>query len=319
MKIMTPTDCKTSIDFDHSFGQGKKRPHEQRAIAVTIATLLVMGIEIAAGIITGSMALLADGIHMGMHALALGLTALAYIFARRYADDRRFSFGTGKSGELAGFTSALLLGISVFFLIGESVSRLLNPTTISYAEALLVASIGLVVNLVSALILNGGHEHHQCDGHHHDNNLKGALMHVLADAVTSVAAIIALVFAWKLGWNWLDPMMALIASMVILVWAWGLLRDTGRVLLDAEINGPVKEAVMKALEQDGDTRVTDLHIWTVGPGILTMVASVVTHNSHQPDHYRSLLPQELEIHHPVIEVNHCLECFITENTSQENK
>lgn len=310
-------NCTTDIQFDHRFGQGTKRPHEKRALIVTAATLLVMVAEVLTGLLTGSMALLADGIHMGMHALALGLTAMAYIFARRYADDRRFSFGTGKSGELAGFASALLLGVSVFFLVAESVSRLLSPSKIAYAEALLVAAIGLAVNLVSALILNGGHHHHAADGHHHnhDNNLKAALLHVLADAVTSVAAIIALIVAWRLGWDWLDPLVALIASAVILVWAWGLLRDTGKVLLDTEINGPLKEAVLKALEQDGDTRVTDLHIWTVGPGVVTLVASLVTHNGHQPDHYRSLLPDSLKIHHPIIEVTNCSDCLDLEHGS----
>lgn len=309
--------CESYLFHDHSFGQGGRRPQERRAIAVTLLTLLVMAVEIVAGRLTGSMALLADGIHMGTHALALGLAAAAYIFARRHAADRRFSFGSGKAGDLAGFTSALLLGGSVVLLVIESMHRLLTPQPISYREALIVAGIGLVVNIVSALALTGGHSHHHdhvddrqtTDAHHHhDHNLRAAIMHVLADALTSVAAIIALLAAWWLGWQWLDPLVALVASGIIALWAYGLLRDTGRVLLDMEAPGEARQQIVTALESDGDSRVTDLHIWSVGPGVYTLVAVVVTHQERHPDQYKTLLPSDLGIHHPIIEVRHCRTC-----------
>lgn len=308
--------CESYLFHDHSFGQEGRRPQERRAIAVTLLTLVVMAVEIVAGTLTGSMALLADGIHMGTHALALGLAAAAYIFSRRHAADRRFSFGSGKAGDLAGFTSALLLGGSVVLLIIESVQRLLTPRPISYREALIVAGIGLAVNIVSAFALTGGHSHHHTDGqqtngghhHHHDHNLRSALMHVLADALTSVAAIIALLAAWRLGWHWLDPLVALVASGVIALWAYGLLRDTGRVLLDMEAPGEARQQIINALETDGDSRVTDLHIWSVGPGIYTLVAVVVAHRERHPDEYKRLLPTDLGIHHPIIEVRLCRNC-----------
>lgn len=309
--------CESYLFHDHSFGQEGRRPQERRAIAVTLLTLVVMVVEIVAGTLTGSMALLADGIHMGTHALALGLAATAYIFSRRHAADRRFSFGSGKAGDLAGFTSALLLGGSVVLLVIESVQRLLTPRPISYREALIVAGIGLVVNIVSAFALTGGHTHHHDhaddqhtnDGHHHhDHNLRAAIMHVLADALTSVAAIIALLAAWRLGWHWLDPLMALVASGIIALWAYGLLRDTGRVLLDMEAPGEARQQIINALEADGDSRVTDLHIWSVGPGIYTLVAVVVTHRERHPDEYKGLLPTGLGIHHPIIEVRLCRNC-----------
>lgn len=309
--------CESYLFHDHSFGQEGRRPQERRAIAVTLLTLVVMVVEIVAGTLTGSMALLADGIHMGTHALALGLAAAAYIFSRRHAADRRFSFGSGKAGDLAGFTSALLLGGSVVLLVIESVQRLLTPRPISYREALIVAGIGLVVNIVSAFALTCGHTHHHDhaddqqtnDGHHHhDHNLRAAIMHVLADALTSVAAIIALLAAWRLGWHWLDPLMALVASGIIALWAYGLLRDTGRVLLDMEAPGEARQQIINALEADGDSRVTDLHIWSVGPGIYTLVAVVTTHRERHPDEYKGLLPTGLGIHHPIIEVRPCRNC-----------
>lgn len=314
---MRKLNCESYLFHDHFFGQEVRRPQERRAIFVTLLTLVVMTVEIIAGTLTGSMALLADGIHMGTHALALGLAAAAYIFSRRHAADRRFSFGSGKAGDLAGFTSALLLGASVVLLVVESAQRLLSPRPISYREALIVACIGLLVNIVSAFALTGGHTHHHShadgqhtnNGHHqHDHNLRAAIMHVLADALTSVAAIIALLAAWRLGWNWLDPLVALIASAIIALWAYGLLRDTGRVLLDMEAPGEARQQIINVLEADGDSRVTDLHIWSVGPGIYTLVAVVVTHLERHPDEYKSLLPANLGIHHPIIEVRSCRNC-----------
>lgn len=309
--------CPSIVQFDHSFGQSVKSPMERRMITITLVTVVVMVIEIVAGKLTGSMALFSDGVHMGTHVLALGLAAVAYIIARRNASNRAFSFGSGKAGDLAGFTSAIILGISACMLVIEAISRLLHPEAISYVEALIVAVIGLIVNGASAVALNsgGGHHHHHqhssagtCDHHHHDNNLKAAMIHVAADALTSAGAIVALLAAWKLGWNWLDPLVALVASGLIAVWAWGLLKDTGKVLLDQEAPEETRTGIIAALESDGDSRVIDLHIWSVGPGIFTMIAAVVTHLDRRPDDYKEQLPDSISIYHPVIEVRHFESC-----------
>lgn len=308
--------CVSIIRFDHSFGQEKRNPLEWRMIVITLVALVVMAAEIAAGKWTGSMALFSDGVHMGTHVLALGLASAATIIARRHARNRIFSFGSGKVGDLAGFSSAVILGISAGMLVVESVERLLRPTPIAYGEALLVATIGLVVNGVSVYALSGsGHHHHHhgrdCgsrDRHSHDNNLRAALVHMAADALTSAAAIVALLAAWKLGWNWLDPLVALLAAALIGIWAWGLLRDTGRVLLDMEAPEETRQCIISALEADGDSRVIDLHVWSIGPGGFTLVAAVVTHQGRKPDDYRSQLPGNLAIHHPIIEVRQCQNC-----------
>ena len=307
--------------FDHSFGQAGRRPHEVRVLAVTLLTLAVMGVEVLAGWLSGSMALLADGVHMGTHALALGLAYGAYVLARRHAGNRSFSFGTGKLGDLAGFASALLLAGTAVLVAWEAISRFLAPQPIAYAEAMAVAALGLVVNLISAAMLMGGHHHHHDHAHGHDhdhdhhhdahdhgqdNNMRAAILHVLADAATSVAAILALGAAWRWGWDWLDPLAALVASALILKWGVGLARDTGAVLLDREAPDALRDTVRAALEADGDSRLVDLHIWSVGPGAWTLVASVVTHNPDlQPADYKRLLPGDAALHHPIIEVQLC--------------
>lgn len=313
--------CRNLLHHDHSFGQGMRRPQERQVMLVVAITFAVMIAEIVTGVLTGSMALLADGVHMGTHALALGLAAAAYVFARRYAVDRRFSLGTGKTGDLAAFASALILGVTALLVAGEALMRVLEPLPIAYPQALTVAAIGLAVNLLSMLLLagRGGPHHHHHEHHHHpgraahahphhrhaDNNLRGAILHVAADALTSVAAIAALGLAWWRGWTWLDPVVALGATAVILAWAFGLGRDSTRVLLDVEATEQQREIVTAALELDGDTRVVDLHLWSVGPGVFTLVATVVTHLDIEPDEYRSRLPAVLPIHHPVIEVQRC--------------
>ena len=305
------THCPTQPLFSHDFGQNQKRPQETRVFWVTGVTLGAMFLEIFTGIWSGSMALLADGVHMGTHALALGLALLAYRFSRSHALDRRFSFGTGKVGELAGFSSALLLAFSAIFLVVESVERLLNPLSIAYAETLVVAGIGLLVNLVSAFLL-GGHGHDHDHDHEHDHNLRAAFVHVLADAVTSVAAILAIGAAWFLGWNWLDPVVAMVAAVLIMVWAVGLLRGTAKILLDTEAPPYERYAVQAALESDGDTQVTDLHVWEVGAHVWVVVASVVSHKHYSPEDYKKRLPPE--INHPVIEVTYCKECGVLVNS-----
>jgi len=313
--------CPTIGHFDHAFGHVDARPKEKRVWLVTAITLAVMVLEVAAGLLTGSMALLADGVHMGTHALALGLAAGAYVFARRHASDRRFSLGTGKTGDLAGFASAVMLGFTAFLMLGQAIERLINPETIAYGEALVVAVLGLAVNAWSAMALTGGHDHHHhghahghahshghAHGHAHDNNMRAALVHVITDALTSVGAIAALIAAWTYGWWWLDPLVAVVASGVILVWAYGLVRDTGRVLLDTEASQDLRQRVTGSLEADGQTQVADLHLWSVGSGKLMLVASVVTHGDRDPEDFKAALPASAGICHPIIEVRRCTAC-----------
>lgn len=300
----------------HDFGQGQLQRAEKRAWSVAFLTLVVMVAEVVAGLLTGSMALLADGIHMGGHAIALGLAAGAYFLARRYAQDRRLSFGSGKIKDLAAYTSALLLGVSSIWLVVESVHRLLAPEPLYAFEAMVVAIIGLVVNVASIFILSGAHEHHHDHGHGHehhhhpeaDNNIKAALFHVMADAVTSVAAIAGLAAAWLWGWQWLDPAIALLAAVLIVRWSWGLLKNTGAILLDAEAPTELRERIRQRLESLPETKVLDLHLWSVGQGAWTLVASVVSHHDASPNQYKAALADMDGLHHPIIEVHLCHCC-----------
>lgn len=265
---------------------------------------MTMVLEIAAGLVFGSMALLADGWHMASHAAALGITALGYGLARRYACDRRFCFGTGKIGEMAGFTSALLLAVIALIMAYESINRLMEPVAISFDEAIAVAVLGLVVNLASAVILK--EEHHHEDGHHQhggDHNLRAAYIHVVADALTSLLAIMALSAGRFLGWVWLDPVMGIVGGVVIARWSWGLLRQTGRVLLDISPPGGLEERIIKALEADGQARITDLHVWTLGPGKYGAVISLASSGSQPPEHYKQLLDHIHGLAHVTVEVN----------------
>ena len=261
----------------HDFlGQSHDR-NARRTLWVVWLTAAMMVVEIAAGWITGSMALLADGFHMATHAGALAIAAAAYRFAKRHVANPRFTFGTGKVGDLAGFASALVLGVFAIGIAAESVDRLLNPVGVDFGDAIVVAVVGLVVNLVSAAMLSQGHEHHGHHGHgshhhHHDHNLRAAYVHVLADALTSVAAIAALVAGRFLGWVWLDPVIAIVASLVIARWAWTLMRQTAAVLLDtADLD--LLERIKAAVEAQGDATVTDLHVWRIGPGAHAAIVS----------------------------------------------
>ena len=268
---------------DHVFLGERHDENARRTLWVVGLTALMMVGEIAAGIVFNSMALLADGFHMATHAGALAVAAAAYAFARRHAADRRFSFGTGKVGDLSGFASALVLALVALGIAFESVGRLFDPSPVAFGEATLVAIVGLVVNVASVFLLSGGHSHshdhdpHHDHGHHHDahhdNNLRSAFAHVLADALTSVLAIVALVAGRYLGWVWLDPVMGIVGGIVIAIWAWNLLRDTAAVLLDT--SDPHLEAeVREQVEGPGDARITDLHIWRIGPGAHAAIVSV---------------------------------------------
>jgi cation diffusion facilitator family transporter len=232
---------------------------------VVVLTVAMMVAEIAAGTWTGSMALLADGFHMATHAGALGVAALAYRYARRHQNDPYYSFGTGKVGDLAGFASALILAVFALGIAAESARRLIEPGPVAFAEATLVAVLGLVVNLVSAWLLMGDHHHHGAGGdHHHDHNLRAAYFHVLADALTSVLAIAALLAGRWLGWVWLDPVIGIVGALVIARWSLGLLRDTSAVLLDRA--DPRLAARIEAIVREEGTATRDLHVWRIGPG-----------------------------------------------------
>lgn len=266
---------------DHVFLGERHDANARRTLWVVALTAAMMVGEIVAGYAFNSMALLADGFHMATHAGALAIAAGAYAYARRHAGGRRYSFGTGKVGDLAGFASALILGVVALGIGFESVERLLDPRPVAFAEATVIAVIGLGVNVASALLLGHGHGHdhghdhgHGHDHHHHDNNLRSAYVHVIADALTSVLAIAALVGGRYLGWIWLDPVMGVVGAVVIAVWAMSLLRTTAKVLLDA--SDPHLEAeIVAEVEGPGDARIVDLHVWRVGPGAHAAIVSVV--------------------------------------------
>lgn len=281
---------------------------EHSALAVTALTLLMMVVEIVAGTMLGSMALLADGWHMGTHAAALGLAAFVYWYARRRAGDRRFSFGTGKVDALGGFASAMALGVVAVIMGAESISRLLNPVPIRYDEALWVAVLGLAVNLLCIFLLSR-HGHHHGHGnpaeHDHDYNLRGALLHVLADAVTSVLAIVALIAGKLWDWTWMDPAMGIFGALLIAHWSYGLIKATSQLLLDRDVDPAVTERVRAAIESGSDDRVADLHVWRIGSRYLAGVVSVVTHHPQPPEYYKSLVLRHADIKHLTIEVNTC--------------
>lgn len=300
---------------DHAFGQERIRTGERRSKMVIALTAVMMVAEIAAGLAFGSMALLADGLHMASHALAIGITVAAYVYARRHAFDSRFSFGTGKVNALAGFGSAVLLVGFAAAIAWESSVRLMHPVAIAFDQAIVVAVLGLVVNAVSAVILGHGHGHDKArdDGnghdhrhHHQDHNLRAAYFHVIADALTSVLAIVALVAGKFLGLGWLDPLMGIAGAILIARWSWGLLRDTGRILLDRQAPKAMRERVRAAVEENGDdARLVDLHMWSIGPGIYAAALAVVAAAPEPPDAYRRRLPADLGLVHVTIEVQRC--------------
>ena len=281
--------------------------NERRTWLVIALTATMMVLEITAGFIFGSMALLADGWHMASHASALGITAVAYYLARRYANDKRFSFGTGKISELAGYSSALLLALIALLMAYESVTRFFSPVEIRFDEAIAVAVLGLIVNLVSALILKEKHGEHDHHHHHEDHNLKAAYLHVLADALTSVLAIVALTTGRFLGWVWMDPLMGIVGAIVIARWSYGLTRDTGSILLDMDINIALTENIRNLLEADGENQIQDLHLWRLGPGHFAVIVSLSTQNAHSPDYYKDQLSEIKELRHITVEVNPELE------------
>jgi cation diffusion facilitator family transporter len=281
---------------EHTFGTEQKSPGEQRTAWVITLTAAMMVIEIAAGMAYNSMALLADGWHMGTHAAALGITLFAYVFARRHARNEQFTFGTGKVGALGGFASAISLSLVALVVMFESAMAFSRPSTIQFDQAIGVAVVGLFVNALSALMLRGA------DHDHHDQNLRGAYLHVLADALTSVGAIAALVAGKYLGLLWMDPAMGIVGSLLIAKWSLELLRDSGAVLLDATVSPEYHALISKRIEEGSGAQVTDLHVWRVGPNHLAAIVSVVSDSSAPPEFYKSLLRSEPRLSHITVEV-----------------
>jgi cation diffusion facilitator family transporter len=328
-----------SIDrwtHNHAFLGAHHATHERRTWSVVALTAFMMIAEITGGTLFGSIALVADGWHMGTHVTALAIAALAYLFARRHADDQRFSLGTGKFGELAAFSSAIILGMIALGVAYESVLRLGHPVPIRFQEAIPIAALGLCVNLASAWLLRDAHDHghhhgvgrergyapdhvHADDGDddhdnhshdhgaghgHHDINLRAAYVHVLADALTSILTIGGLSAAWAFGWNFVDPLVGLVGAGVIASWAFGLLRSAGRVLLDTVPDPALAQRIRSRMERDGD-RISDLHVWQVGPGHIAVMLSVVSDAPQAPSVYKQRLEGLHGLCHVTVEVNAC--------------
>jgi cation diffusion facilitator family transporter len=305
---------------DHVFLGAKHERHERRTWFVVALTAVMMVAEIVGGTIFGSMALVADGWHMSTHAAALSISALAYHFARKHAGDPRFSFGTGKFGELAAFASALILALVALMIGYESLARLLAPVPIRFTEATIVAFIGLAVNLVSAWLLSDEDHHHdhahdhddehghgdEHDHHHHghDTNIRAAYMHVLADLLTSVLAIFALLAGRFFGWVWLDPVIGVLGAIVIAQWSVGLLRSAGAVLLDMVPNPRLAASLRERLEVGGD-KVSDLHLLRLGPGHTGVTVSIVSHDPRRPTAYKERLAGIEGLSHVTVEVHPC--------------
>jgi cation diffusion facilitator family transporter len=295
--------CKAH-DFVPDFSHAERRT--RIVIGITAAMMVV---EIAVGLMSHSMALLADGWHMSTHVIAFLITAVAYYLARRHAANARFSFGTGKIGVLGGFTSAVVLAIVAFLMAGESVHRLFTPLTIHFNEAIAIACVGLLVNLGCAVLL-GDHDRKGGEGsaHNRDLNLRAAYFHVLADAFTSVLAILALTGGKFFGWACLDPVVGIVGSGVVFSWAYSLVRDTSGILLDCTPpSSDLPDEIRRAVESDGDSLVTDLHVWQVGIGKFAAMISVVAHRPKSSDSYRDLLREHDELVHVTIETQHCRE------------
>lgn len=311
---MTSTQVST-LGHTHSFLGDDHQRNERKVWLVIALTASMMVIEIIAGTVYGSMALVADGWHMSTHAGAMLITVLAYRYARRHANNPRFTFGTGKLGDLAGFASAVVLALIALLIGWESFLRLANPVAIQFEQAITVAVVGLIVNLVSAWLLKDDHSHHHHhhahahDAHHHDhhpkardNNLRAAYMHVLADALTSILAIVALLLGRSYGWLWADPIMGVVGALVIARWSWSLIRDAGSVLLDAASEGEaVRQEIQEAMTHSSD-RITDLHVWQVGPGHFAAIIALATQEPKEPAHYKAQLEHIHELSHITVEV-----------------
>ncbi len=300
-----------SIDeLQHSHDFISHHAHgEKRTLYVLFLTAITMVIEIIAGTHYGSMALLADGWHMATHVAAFMITLFAYRYARINMHNPAFAFGTGKVSVLGGFASAISLGVVAIMMIAESLQRLFTPHLISFNEAIMVAVLGLIVNVISAFLLMDhhvhAHTHDKHEHHHHDHNLRAAYLHVLADAFTSLLAIIALLCGKYFNWTWMDPIMGIVGAIIISRWAYGLIRQTSPILLDESINLDHRQAICTSIEEDSDNRITDCHIWKVGPNHYAIILAIVTSEPKEPEYYRQLLSEYSQLSHITIEVNPC--------------
>ena len=305
MHIHTLDNWKHNHDFSVKNEKG-----ERRTLYVLILTAVTMVVEIVAGAVYGSMALLADGWHMGTHVAAFLITIFAYRYARLNADNPAYAFGTGKVSVLGGFASAVALAVVALVMLLESLQRIFNPHDIHFNEAIAVAVLGLTVNIISAFLLKDDHHHHGDDHdhhhhHHHDHNLRAAYLHVLADALTSLLAIIALLSGKYFGWNWLDPVMGIVGAVIITRWSLGLLKQTSPILLDGSIDEDYHSSIKNTIENDSDNRVTDLHVWKVGANHYAAIISIVTHFPKSAEYYKELLKDFHRLSHTTIEVNVC--------------
>ncbi|WP_394886217.1 CDF family Co(II)/Ni(II) efflux transporter DmeF [Mesorhizobium sp. AaZ16] len=314
---MAITDI-SDLTHDHVFLGEDHRRNERKVWLVIALTASMMVIEITAGTIYGSMALVADGWHMSTHAAAMLIAALAYLYARSHARDPRFTFGTGKMGDLAGFASAVVLALIALLIGWESFLRLANPVPISFGQAIAVAVVGLIVNVICAWLLRDDHAHHHhghdrhhdyghddahgAHGHARDNNLRAAYLHVLADALTSILAIVALLLGRSYGWLWADPIMGVVGALVIARWSWGLIRDAGSVLLDRVPDDEYLPGEIRAAIEHSGERITDLHIWQVGPGHHAAIIALASVEPRQPSHYKARLAKIHGLSHVTIEV-----------------
>ena len=304
-----PVDAGEAFAYphDHHFLSDRQQVNERRTWWVIILTVSAMGVEIVSGMVFGSMSLLADGWHMASHASAMGITAMAYYLARKHKDNPEFTFGTGKIGDLAGYSSALMLLIIAVFMAYESVKRIFYPVDIHFAEAIGVAVFGLVVNLASAFILSegAGHaDHHHEHGHHdHDHNLRAAYFHVLADALTSILAIAALGLGMLFGWSFLDPVMGIVGALLISHWAVGLMRESGCVLLDRSGDTRIMRKIRAVVEAVDEVSIVDLHLWRLGLGHYSAIISLESSDGHSPDFFKRRMGHIRGLSHLTIEVN----------------
>jgi len=300
-------------NWQHSHNFGRiNRKGESRARWVLVLTFITMLVEIAAGMQFHSMALLADGWHMATHVVAFLIAIFAYRYSRVHEQDQTFAFSPAKVSTLGGFASSIALAMVALMMIAESAQRLLIPQSIRFDDALFVAVLGLVINLLSALLLSGHdhHEHHCHDHHehhhHHDHNLRAAYLHVIADAMTSVLAIIALLSGKYYGWNWLDAVMGFVGAVIILVWAWGLVKETSPVLVDQNVDKDYRQAIQDTLEEDGECLVSDLHIWRLGASHQAAIIGLVTRFPKPPNYYKTKLANFVHLDHITVEVNGCM-------------
>ncbi len=302
MHIHTLENWQHSHDFSVKNEKG-----EQRTQYVLLLTAITMIVEIIAGSVYGSMALLADGWHMATHVAAFMIALFAYRYARNHANDPAFAFGTGKVNVLGGFASAIALAVVALVMLIESLQRIVDPQIIHFNEAIAVASLGLLINVVSAFLLKDDHSHthHHVHDDDHDHNLKAAYLHVLADAMTSVLAIVALVSGKYFGWNWLDPIMGIVGAIIITRWSYGLLKQTSPILLDASIEEEYQRKIIETIEKDSDNRISDIHVWKVGANHYAAIISLVTHFPNATEHYKKLLNTFDKLSHVTIEVYEC--------------